>query len=487
VNKSFCSPAAKITYVLAGFLAAVIAVSLMDDVYRSYIGRLTGYRMPPGGAVFYAGLYIACTAALLAAVYNSKKPDSKGKDVFLGHLFRLCHETDFFMAITLMLCVWFLCLYCVFIIYRNPYLLLACSAAAYFSTAALLAGAAARLRDGTLKRTLYWKRFFGLHKASKPFGLLMALFLFGILFYLLALCPFETFGAGLLIVRPVARAFNVKIALNASGFFHFNPLTYVFFMFALFVFSYLCKKVLTLSDEYEKMNIEKIRAERFKSELITNVSHDIRTPLTSIINYVDLMQKLPVDNADFINYTDVLRKKSARLKTLTDDLLEASKAGTGNVSVDMQMINLHEVIGQIAGEFDDQFNERGLKLALHQPDSGVAVPADGRHIWRVLENLFSNAVKYALPGTRVFAEIAERDGAGAFTLKNTSQNPIDISGDMLAEQFIRGDRSRKTEGSGLGLYIAKSLVELMGGALTIRVSGDLFEAEIIFAKNDRPD
>jgi len=232
--------------------------------------------------------------------------------------------------------------------------------------------------------------------------------------------------------------------------------------------------------EYDKANAEKVRAERFKTELITNVSHDIRTPLTSIINYIDLLKTLQIENTDFAEYVGVLDRKAARLKTLIDDLMEASKAGTGNMSVDLCEINLTEIMGQIAGEFDEQFAERGLTLVLRQPDQPVFTIADSRHLWRVLENLFGNAVKYSMPETRVFAEIILRDEGTVFTMKNTSKNHIDLSGDALTEQFMRGDRARLSEGSGLGLYIVKSLVELMGGRFAIHVTGDLFVVEVIF-------
>jgi signal transduction histidine kinase len=199
---------------------------------------------------------------------------------------------------------------------------------------------------------------------------------------------------------------------------------------------------------------------------------------------VDLLKGLPVETPEFGEYVGVLEKKSGRLKTLVDDLMEASKATTGNVNVEMKAVNLSEIAGQIAGEFDQPFAERGLTLVFPQADQAVFVQADSRHLWRVLENLFGNVVKYALPQTRVFADILLVEGDNIrFTLKNTSREPLDVSGESLTEQFIRGDRARKTEGSGLGLYIAKSLMELMGGDLTIRTTGDLFEANLKFPYN----
>ena len=312
----------------------------------------------------------------------------------------------------------------------------------------------------------------------------------------------------------------------------FNIFLYIFSALTLAALTYFCAFVLSLSAEYEKANAEKIRSERFKAELITNVSHDIRTPLTSIINYVDLLKALPIEREDFSEYVSVLDKKSARLKSLINGLMEASKAATGNIAVNMREIDLAEIVGQIAGEFDDQFAERELTFVFRRPgcaggqsgcgaeefrlrgttgaaqraasSAGVAgkqilqsserstdyfdadesvgrvtVNADSDLLWRVLENLFGNAVKYALPGTRIFAEIVLHDGKTILSLKNTSQNPIDMPADALTEQFIRGDRARQTDGNGLGLYIAKSLVELMGGRFTIRVTGDLFETEVL--------
>jgi len=242
--------------------------------------------------------------------------------------------------------------------------------------------------------------------------------------------------------------------------------------------SYFCAFVLGLSKDFEAANEEKLRAERFKAELITNVSHDIRTPLTSIISYVDLLKALPVEHDKFQEYIAVLDKKSARLSTLISDLMEASKAGTGNLPVHIEEIDLAEIAGQIAGEFDDGFARRGLTLVLRLPEQPVLVRADPAHLWRVLENLFGNAAKHALQGTRVFAELNQCDEQIVFSLKNTSQNPIDLNDDALMEQFIRGDRARNTEGSGLGLYIAKSLMERMGGQLAIEVDGDLFTAKL---------
>jgi len=252
----------------------------------------------------------------------------------------------------------------------------------------------------------------------------------------------------------------------------------VFFTCTILLLTRAARHLLTLNDEYIAASHDKLRAEQFKSELITNVSHDIRTPLTSIISYVDLLRRLPIQHEDFRTYTAILESKSARLKALIDDLMQASKAGTGNLPVELRPIALAEIVGQIAGELDDRFTERGLNLVFRAPELSVIAQADSAHLWRVLENLFGNAAKYALSGTRVFAELSQADNGALFVLKNTSEAPLEALAGELTEQFIRGDRARQTEGNGLGLYIAKSLVQLMGGRFEINISGDLFAAAV---------
>jgi len=247
--------------------------------------------------------------------------------------------------------------------------------------------------------------------------------------------------------------------------------------FALVLSSYFAEFILNMSQSYDKANAEKIQAERFKSELITNVSHDIKTPLTSIINYVDLLKNEGLQG-QAAEYLQVLERKSARLKVLIDDLMEASKASTGNLNVNLEEIDLSEIVGQIAGEFEDSFTDKGLVLVIRQPEEPMLYSIDNRHLYRVLENLFSNAVKYSLSGTRVFVEIKSDNNNPHIIIQNTSAIPISLSDGEATEQFMRGDKSRQTEGSGLGLYIAKSLVELMGGKLLINISGDLFRGDV---------
>ncbi|MBR2531953.1 MAG: HAMP domain-containing histidine kinase [Lachnospiraceae bacterium] len=248
----------------------------------------------------------------------------------------------------------------------------------------------------------------------------------------------------------------------------------------------LARSLNSISDGLNRAINEQVKAERLKADLITNVSHDIRTPLTSIINYVDLIKREEIDNEKIREYVDVLDKKSARLKNLTEDLLEASKASSGNVRLEMTQLDMVALASQAGGEFEDKFAARRLELELNTPEAHAIVLADGRHLWRVFENLYNNAAKYALEGTRVYADVYSRGDNYVFTIKNTSAAKLNISPDELTERFVRGDASRSTEGSGLGLSIAKSLTKLMGGELVIEIDGDLYKASVILPKYDGP-
>ena len=225
---------------------------------------------------------------------------------------------------------------------------------------------------------------------------------------------------------------------------------------------------------------ESIKSERFKTELITNVSHDIKTPLTSIINYVDLLKQENVDNEKIKEYIQILDQKSQRLKKLTEDLVEASKASSGNVKLEMEKINIVELIKQATGEFEDKFNEKGLKIVTEIPESEVNILADNRYIYRVIENLFSNISKYALEGSRVYIDVIAENKKVKIVIKNISKESLNITAEELMQRFVRGDKSRTTDGSGLGLSISKSLTELQKGTFDIQVDGDLFKVEIAF-------
>ncbi len=228
-----------------------------------------------------------------------------------------------------------------------------------------------------------------------------------------------------------------------------------------------------------------MKDERLKADLITNVSHDIKTPLTSIINYVDLIKRENVENPKVKEYIEVLDSKSQRLKQLTDDLVEASKISSGNIILNWEKINLVELLNQTIGEFSEKFEEKMLTPVFRTVKSSVLIEADSRRIWRVIENLFNNIFKYALTGTRVYIDLKEVQGKDnlkyvALSVMNISANPIKVNTDELTERFIRGDESRTTEGSGLGLSIAKNLTEVQKGKFDITVDGDLFKVTLTF-------
>lgn len=225
---------------------------------------------------------------------------------------------------------------------------------------------------------------------------------------------------------------------------------------------------------------QSMKDEHLKADLITNVSHDIKTPLTSIINYVDLLKREDIQNEKVQGYLNILDQKSQRLKQLTEDLVEASKLSSGNVVLDMQRMDFNEILLQALGEFEEKFESKNLQVILKKPEGQVAVMGEGRRIWRVLENLFQNIYKYAMPGTRVYAELIKGEKEMMFTLKNISEHSLNIEADELTERFIRGDVSRTTEGSGLGLSIARDLTILQKGTFNVSLDGDLFKVIITF-------
>jgi len=470
-----------------GYIAAVAIARSESHTFDVILGSAFGewFRF---GSPFGLFLLVLSVGLLLASVWHTKRA-GKQEEV----IFRLFRSVDF-------------CLLAFFALYSVAYLLLTAHSdwaefASFFLpllayTVVILAVTelVARLRDKELMQTLYWVRFFRIHPIWRPLGLLFALLLVGNLLMFLLLTPEVAmlFGVSasfqLRAIRPFVDTIwwvesNVThtMAVERVWWTDLGTAPLVLSALALMALTYFVIVLLGLADKYDEINAEKVRAERLKSELITNVSHDIKTPLTSIINYVDLLKTTPLAD-ESMEYVAILDQKSLRLKVLIEDLMEASKAGTGNLRVELQPVNLAELIGQIAGEFDEQLARRDLTLVLRGTDEPVFAQADNRHLWRTLENLFANTAKYALFGTRIFAELTRRDGEVRFTLKNTSTAPIELSGDALTEQFIRGDRAREGEGSGLGLYIAKSLVELMDGEFVIRISGDLFEVEIVLAE-----
>ena len=245
-------------------------------------------------------------------------------------------------------------------------------------------------------------------------------------------------------------------------------------------FKSFCESLNNISVGMQSAVNEKMKSERMRTELITNVSHDIKTPLTSIINYVDLIKKEKPENEKIKEYIGVLDRQSVRLKKLIEDLVEASKASTGNLTVNLAECEAGVLLSQTVGEFDERLRDAGLTPVLNMPEEPIKIMADGRRLWRVFENLMSNICKYSLSGTRAYMELYQSDGKAFIVFKNISKCELNVSSDELTERFVRGDTSRNTEGSGLGLSIAKSLTELQKGEMRIETDGDLFKATLIF-------
>lgn len=239
----------------------------------------------------------------------------------------------------------------------------------------------------------------------------------------------------------------------------------------------LGKNINNLKQGMKKAVEESMKAERLKTDLITNVSHDLKTPLTSIINYTDLLKKEKIENENAQKYIEILEEKSKKLKNLTEDLIEASKISSGNETVNLEKLDLKEMVLQANGEFAEKFETKNLDVISNLPQEAVIMDLDGKKIWRVLENLYQNVYKYSLENTRVYVDLAVHDNI-VFTIKNISKEKLNISPDELMERFIRGDSSRHTGGNGLGLSIAKDLSKLNGGTLKIEIDGDLFVSRL---------
>lgn len=239
-----------------------------------------------------------------------------------------------------------------------------------------------------------------------------------------------------------------------------------------------------ITDKVSDIVAQQTKAEHLRTELITNVSHDLKTPLTSIVNYVDLLSRQEMPTPEAAEYLDVLKRQAARLKKLTIDLVDASKASTGNLTVELVPTLLQVLIEQLSGEYEDRFQARSLTLICDMPTEPLTILADGRQIWRVFDNLLGNACKYALAGTRVYLDLSADEQTVTVSLKNISATELNISPDELMERFVRGDSSRHTEGSGLGLSIARDLTALQNGKLSLHTDGDLFKAVLTFPRFD---
>lgn len=235
-----------------------------------------------------------------------------------------------------------------------------------------------------------------------------------------------------------------------------------------------------ISDGISNAVEERMKSEHLKTELITNVSHDLKTPLTSIINYADLIGEEETDNEKITEYAKVLLRQSRRLKKLLEDLVEASKATTGNMEVNLQPCEIGVLLSQAVGEYQQRFAEKNLELLITQPEESMKILGDGRHLWRVLDNLLNNIYKYAQDNSRVYITVEPRDAQVILVFRNMSKYALNITADELKERFVRGDRSRHMDGNGLGLSIAGSLVDLQKGTMEIVTDGDLFKVVLTF-------
>ena len=240
------------------------------------------------------------------------------------------------------------------------------------------------------------------------------------------------------------------------------------------------ENLMGLGDGLKVAVSEAVKQEQTKTELITNISHDLKTPLTSIINYVELLKQCDIKDETALSYLDILGEKSDRLKHLITDLVEASKAATGNINVEFVNVSLKEILNQLIGEHSDDFDSKRLEIVAEIPDTDIIVKADSKLFYRVLENLIINAEKYSMQNTRVYISAEKRDNMGVITIKNVSSAPLNISAEQLKQRFVRGDSSRTTEGNGLGLSIAENLCKVQGGTLEIEIVADLFIAKVAF-------
>jgi len=407
----------------------------------AYIALFGNYNQLGGGLVTLgAFLFVITSAFTVTAVCLEKK-----RGVVLKQLVK----TDMgFLAVTV---IFMFAAGTVFIRWYKYDELVAF--APYSASYVFMLTAVSHIKDRTLLKSFYFINFFKTYRKSG-----------------VGLSVFALTGIIIFAMYRAVRNFE----------WHFEKYTLgLLFAYAAFAaVCYLYYYLTTLSRLYDKAVEERLKSERVKIELISNVSHDLRTPLTSIISYIDLIKRLGLENPSLAEYLAVLEKKSERMKTLASDLIEASKAGAGDIKMNRAEIDLAELTGQVAGEFDSLMSEAGLNFVFNHEK--VLIKADGEHLCRVMENVFGNAVKYSLSGTRVYCFVGVLDGKAVFSLKNVSKEPLNISPDELTERFVRGDSSRTDEGSGLGLYIAKALAELMGARFIIGISGDLFEAGIEF-------
>lgn len=360
----------------------------------------------------------------------------------------------------------------------------------------LLYTIAIRSKSGTFWSSFFvvriFKKFFFLFNNKVSICLIIALYSF-VLFFANVTLPremqsdvvnffvilFDIFTL-ILMFYLVYAYFELKKRVNRMENGNFEPIEpQIPLVLDFYEFS---KSLDNMTGGIQSMVEQQTRAERMRTELITNVSHDLKTPLTSIVNYTDLLSREPMQTEHAAEYLEVLKRQSERLKKLTEDLVDASKASSGALTVDLQPIDLQVLISQLACEYEDKLSARGLSLVPSFPPAPVQILADGRHLFRVFSNILGNACKYSMAGSRVYLDVAESGGIVEITMKNISEHALNVTPDELTERFVRGDASRHTEGSGLGLSIAKDLTRLQGGKLSLEIDGDLFKVILRFPK-----
>lgn len=445
---------------VAGFALANLglAVALYGSVHPfAYYGRMFGWSLPqsavPGLIAFLGGLAIATWSCLADAERRSTT--------------RL-HRLDWFFVLVGLMTGWSLVSGFFEVGRAAPGWHVVCLIALAVSGSYVWATAAVRLRAGKVRETIFWPRVFAVLPLNQFSGI-----------FILAVVVIAT---GVLSLGAIS-SFQTAVRWSSySGESFGSWLGDWFTMVALpgltlAVVAVLCANILSITAARQAAVEAQLREERFRAELVTNVTHDIRTPLTSIVNYVDLIDKLALDDPTLAEYTAVLGRKAERLRVLIGDLLEASRASAGTLPVRLEAVDLTELLAQVAGDFDDALAARGLTWIGPSPAVVLAL-ADGEHLWRILENLVGNVVKYAKPGTCVHAELAPTTTGVRLRLVNLTAEPLLLSGEELISQFTRGDAARHSEGSGLGLFIADRLAGLMGASLQVTSEGNQFAAVV---------
>ncbi len=445
-------------------------------------------------AVFLAGVVISFVYLLFAAGKHRK-----GEEVRMGPI----EKCPFDLYVLIYLVVGFLAIYLLDAVqYSTPDVIffvilgLVC-VCGYLLLLGFFMSIAIRLKTGTLWRnTLIYIVFSFIGRTFAAFFRMIPL-VWKTLLVSLLICFTELFGA-ILFENPVAFRFlffknMALVPLSVLLAYHFRKLkkgaeaikdgNYDVKIDDSNMFSDFKSMAATLEsigDGLSDAVEHRMKSERMKTELITNVSHDIKTPLTSIINYTDLLKKEDIQNETAAGYIEVIDRQAIRLKKLITDLVEASKASTGNIQVNPEKCDIAVLLEQAVGEYDEKFKAAALIPVLRVPEEALFITADGRLIWRVFDNLLSNICKYSLSGTRVYLDAASYGENCVISFKNISKTELNVSPDELLERFVRADSSRSTEGNGLGLSIAKSLTELMGAELEILSDGDLFKVRLIF-------